>query len=168
MFQSTLPRGERPPRLHHKNKSTQVSIHAPAWGATERCKPGHQSMMFQSTLPRGERPGRLEKDEPTNRFNPRSRVGSDEVMQAIRDTLIGFNPRSRVGSDFPLCSFFPPFCVSIHAPAWGATQMTAPVGSTSIGFNPRSRVGSDRQCHRCNYRRRSFNPRSRVGSDGGC
>ena len=33
--------------------------------------------------------------------------------------------------------------VSIHAPAWGATVMTARLASLLSGFNPRSRMGSD-------------------------
>ena len=34
-FQSTLPRGERHRKGHIKNRLREVSIHAPAWGATE-------------------------------------------------------------------------------------------------------------------------------------
>ena len=77
-FQSTLPRGERQPRLdvdgqRHRSfnprsrvgsdrgawlmtNEPDVSIHAPAWGATrERWTTGDEFTKFQSTLPRGER-----------------------------------------------------------------------------------------------------------------
>ena len=56
MFQSTLPRGERPDYIATADKSTWVSIHAPAWGATRRVE---RTISGQSS------------------FNPRSRVGSD-------------------------------------------------------------------------------------------
>ena len=34
MFQSTLPHGERPLILYDMIEGTEVSIHAPTWGAT--------------------------------------------------------------------------------------------------------------------------------------
>ena len=78
--------------------------------------------MFQSTLPRGERLCNYGVPAPPSGFNPRSRVGSDQIL--LLDTLqnISFNPRSRVGSDFAgLQSSIMLTLVSIHAPAWGAT-----------------------------------------------
>ena len=77
MFQSTLPRGERQGELKKEiswfavsihapawgatqllanwQPSSSVSIHAPAWGATRDRPPNSSSGAFQSTLPRGER-----------------------------------------------------------------------------------------------------------------
>jgi len=78
-------------------------------------------------------------------FNPRARVGRDTSVSPRWISIPGFNPRARVGRDvvFPvLLSSFPQFQstrprgarpeitfaeepkeeVSIHAPAWGATQ----------------------------------------------
>ncbi len=78
MFQSTLPHGERPMRTrttHHRTRfnprsrmgsdvieeiiersNLEVSIHAPAWGATpKRLKQNGVLSEFQSTLPHGER-----------------------------------------------------------------------------------------------------------------
>ena len=56
------------------------------------------------------------------RFNPRARVGRDD--ERFEEILIfhRFNPRARVGRDNR--QYFLPFylTVSIHAPAWGATQ----------------------------------------------
>ena len=78
----------------------RVSIHAPAWGATSNeLREAILVQAFQFTLPRGERPRMAPRREGLQRFNSRSRVGSD--------TLI-FPPLLRRG-------------VSIHAPAWGAT-----------------------------------------------
>ena len=56
-----------------------VSIHAPAWGAT-------------AFLP----PARL----PGWSFNPRTRVGCDHFHRCGQQSGCGFNPRTRVGCDF--------------------------------------------------------------------
>ena len=55
-FQSTRPRGARPEQFPHLFALREVSIHAPAWGATR---------------PQVSRPCRQ------GRFNPRARVGRD-------------------------------------------------------------------------------------------
>ena len=103
------------------------------------------SHVFQSTLPRRER-------RPANgRF---------------RCAPPHFNPRSREGSDSTLCGgnlFL--ICISIHAPAKGATSDAS---SGSIGrsyFNPRSREGSDQAAAKESRGGGNFNPRSREGSD---
>ncbi len=124
LFQSTRPRGARHCGRWPKPCRHNVSIHAPAWGATpSRCRlapspcrfnprarvgrdacecverPGCQQ--FQSTRPRGARPA-PEDQAPVRRcFNPRARVGRDLVD----------NP----GYEYE--------DVSIHAPAWGATYL---------------------------------------------
>ena len=100
-FQSTLPRGERPMFLDLIGGRSKVSIHAPARGAT---------------LPR---PVVLRTHQ---RFNPRSREGSDETVTSTEPPSPCFNPRSREGSDCLRRSISkPPLRVSIHAPARGAT-----------------------------------------------
>jgi len=55
MFQSTLPQGERPPGPVARGFFTQVSIHAPAGGATDAAAGAFNYLGF----------------------NPRSRRGSD-------------------------------------------------------------------------------------------
>ncbi len=78
-FQSTLPRGERLLRVPANMTGKQISIHAPARGATVTCLSSASTWLFQSTLPRGER--RLSKasgTSPHHDFNPRSREGSDK------------------------------------------------------------------------------------------
>ena len=100
-FQSTLPHGERPDLIVYDYLTGEVSIHAPAWGATGFDRMGGNSgyvsihapawgatvrsifffiphILFQSTLPHGERLNSIQ--EP------------DRLQE-----------------------------VSIHAPAWGAT-----------------------------------------------
>ena len=81
--------------------SAEVSIHAPAWGATGRA--GLDAAWLR-------------------RFNPRTRVGCDQQGKEDRATVPGFNPRTRVGCDFCFLRIQTTYMlVSIHAPAWGAT-----------------------------------------------
>ena len=59
-----------------------------------------QELEFQSTLPRRKR--RLVpwvECEKADDFNPRFRVGSDEVLSDADKKDKNFNPRFRVGSD---------------------------------------------------------------------
>ena len=124
LFQSTRPRGARPPRALHfpddkRFQSTrprgarhalscrpagldEVSIHAPAWGAT-------------------------------------GGLGGPEFGR-VRVVSIHAPAWGATQVDF-----FPPFHpdVSIHAPAWGATAMTADFNAGTKRFNPRARVGRD-------------------------
>ena len=58
------------------------------------------------------------------RFNPRSREGSDQVRLRLREWTLSFNPRSREGSDLRLHQEGPGLRVSIHAPVKGATIET--------------------------------------------
>ena len=56
-------------------------------------------------------------------------------------------------------------CISIHAPAWGATKAKLLAMTALYYFNPRSRVGSDDGAGTIQAIAGHFNPRSRVGSD---
>ena len=95
-------------------------------------------------LPRGERPSRFGKDMKNFfDFNPRSRVGSDVCFTEFYHTANYFNPRSRVGSDSGPIANLPTHAISIHAPAWGATNLLKKDDCECRNFNPRSRVGSD-------------------------
>ena len=103
-FQSTRPRGARRDRFAIETIIMEVSIHAPAWGATTAWHLKYSAMQC---------------------FNPRARVGRDKyknIFPVLYDT--GFNPRARVGRDKFFCFFdFILMLVSIHAPAWGATKL---------------------------------------------
>ena len=122
VFQSTLPRGERPetekelhayeynfnPRSHEGSDQPSedthpvehISIHAPTRGATSFTTSYSSLSKFQSTLPRGER---LWK---TCSFPFR----------------LYFNPRSHEGSDAWCRSCYSHNQISIHAPTRGATM----------------------------------------------
>ena len=79
-FQSTRPRGARPARRDYQPAHRQVSIHAPARGATSFL-PLTESWMswFQSTRPRGARHENDSADKQLLCFNPRAREGRDVV-----------------------------------------------------------------------------------------
>ena len=100
-FQSTHPRGVRRRGISSSLTIKGVSIHAPAWGATE---PSTRSTSTNTG------------------FNPRTRVGCDTGRAGIWRIAVGFNPRTRVGCDTMDGSRRMEKFVSIHAPAWGATE----------------------------------------------
>ena len=100
-FQSTHPRGVRLPRRKQQPFPQQVSIHAPAWGAT--WAGGRFYFQLRS-------------------FNPRTRVGCDPQIRDI------FYPTVAVSIHAPAWGATTTRKwqdqngqVSIHAPAWGAT-----------------------------------------------
>ena len=166
-FQSTLPRRERQQLLTKIAEVNGISIHAPAKGATSgRNRRRHRGPKFQSTLPRRER-RRASCPSPrrSRYFNPRSREGSDAAGLHTAAPVRHFNPRSREGSDVPQdLHLLSALCISIHAPAKGATWQA--VRSRRVShFNPRSREGSDERPAQLWARLRHFNPRSREGSD---
>ena len=78
LFQSTLPRRERPMLSGEE---------------AGRCQ-------FQSTLPRRERRFFLWIFTKSRSFNPRSHEGSDKKADKSVKGRCGFNPRSHEGSDF--------------------------------------------------------------------
>ena len=99
-------------------------------------------------------------------FNPRARVGRDLTTAASADTPAAFQstrPRGARpmyqagclghdevsihapawGATQPFGLPVDPLGVSIHAPAWGATSSEAHPYPTPLRFNPRARVGRD-------------------------
>ena len=86
-----------------QQNSMLVSIHAPAWGATDHdilCK---ILQRFQSTPPHG---GRLLGTEVAGvdgtGFNPRPRMGGDIIKILATPFFPCFNPRPRMGGDLPI------------------------------------------------------------------
>ncbi len=144
-----------------------VSIHAPAWGATQR---GHDISLAPLVSIHAPAWGATSRGSDCHAgrhgFNPRSRMGSDDLLRLDRIDIR----------------------VSIHAPAWGATSTFAVVAASSMFqstlphgerpdrcspqswtgcFNPRSRMGSDAARTAGIEDPVGFNPRSRMGSDSG-
>ena len=144
IFQSTLPRRERPIKQPDNDPQDNISIHAPAKGATEPTQTTQQ---------------------PSNDFNPRSREGSDHTRKKIVKRIINFNPRSREGSDPGLCARSG---CSVHfnpRSREGSDDRKQPHCTAGADFNPRSREGSDKIRRRRRFTHNHFNPRSREGSD---
>ena len=100
-FQSTRPRGARRRTALHHRAVEDVSIHAPARGATSR---------------RRGRPG------AGSRFNPRAREGRDPRLCHFGASLFVFqSTRPRGARPWSLPPVVDGPHVSIHAPARGAT-----------------------------------------------
>ncbi len=99
-FNPRSPRRERH-REHQETRSAhQISIHAPAKGATRPMPQRTAARLFQSTLPRRERPNFRSLMPLRAYFNPRSREGSDDAVPLVILEIV---------------------VISIHAPAKGAT-----------------------------------------------
>ena len=142
---------------------------------------------FQSTPPRGGRRCSEHRAAQFAGFNPRSRAGGDSGLPGLRQRMGRFNPRPRAGGDEHSRRRWPGrWCVSIHAPARGATpgrrpcpsgssfQSTPPRGGrqgTGMGsaldvlFQSTPPRGGRPGEERSGSRLRCFNPRPRAGGD---
>src|SRR6266545_3510980 len=167
LFQSTPPHGERLDRVIDLTRE-DVSIHAPARGATTENRFGPRT---------------------SSCLNPRPRTGSDTAgaVVAVYSEMFQSTPphgeRRLPRRRGEVCDG-----VSIHAPARGATRIVMSSPPFSIRFNPRPRTGSDAARRKGSTSGRvfqstpphgerprgargpatstSFNPRPRTGSDG--
>ena len=131
----------------------EVSIHAPARGATRAHGVNGGDEMFQFTRPRGARPGPGGEDAGRNRFNSRAREGRD--VRVHHGVLLndGFNSRAREGRDGECYTLDGRKVVSIHAPARGATSNPArPISLASVSIHAPARGATQEGC---NARRRS-------------
>ena len=141
VFQSTLPRRERPdntsvPRIHphHFNPrsregSDSVLLHL---------RTSHSDFNPRSREGSDIRSGR--GGQAVAHFNPRSREGSDAYSSAFWRVITNFNPRSREGSDNSSSHSCRQIKISIHAPVKGATEIRL-FYAGQRNFNPRSREG---------------------------
>ena len=187
MFQSTLPRGERPQRHCWALQIDFVSIHAPARGATNsdptpppgsgsfnpRSREGSDSAshktkmikpLFQSTLPRGERRPFNARPILDGGFQSTLPRGERPTTVSRRFRRRRFNPRSREGSDADTAAEFGVPAVSIHAPARGATFecgdfLAGGEFQSTLPRGERLTTKADLTYFQ------GFNPRSREGSD---
>ena len=146
-FQSTLPRRERP-RSQHKDAayrnfnprsregsdglvkcgfiSINISIHAPAKGATIRlCNENDIKPISIHAPAKGATASAQQRQSSRQYFNPRSREGSDPFRLHPLSQGFYFNPRSREGSDWRTLRMHSGSSISIHAPAKGATVTAA-------------------------------------------
>ena len=122
--------------------------------------------MFQSTLPHGERPAIAATYAQQERFNPRSRMGSDKGGAGVRQVTQVSTHAPAWGATFDYLSQKLKFQVSTHAPAWGATKHRLNILMIYLVFQPTLPHGERRLLALCRLSILSFNPRSRMGSDG--
>ena len=144
-FQSTRPHGARLDLNLDGLLTFDVSIHAPAWGATEEASVVPKvAAMFQSTRPHGARqvPAvALQPGDPVSIHAPA--WGATKRRTPALAARPGFNPRARMGRD---ASYSGSRCS-----AW--FQSTRPHGArrrwrkgywrAPRRFNPRARMGRD-------------------------
>ena len=164
----------------------EVSIHAPAWGATTRTSCKRFPRSFQSTPPHGGRPLRNHgKRRPVAVSIHAPAWGATSVMSTTASIIgfqstpphggrlvrlltilseLSFNPRPRMGGDRLRLHQLRPADVSIHAPAWGATLSTVAVVAPSA-FQSTPPHGGRRISLHYSQTSHGFNPRPRMGGD---
>ncbi len=126
-FQSTRPRGARPFVSVVYAWFMDVSIHAPARGATVLAQGGDVlTVKFQSTRPRGARHVHKQAAPALLQFqSTRPRGARRPGSPGWCSSKPRFNPRAREGRDRCKPATVYDYLVSIHAPARGATLVTA-------------------------------------------
>ncbi len=144
VFQSTPPRGGRPPNIIKERSSDLFQSTPPRGGRRVGAVDCLVFQRFQSTPPRGGRPATKIKKWLAKVFQSTPPRGGRRVTEyQDRGTLH----------------------VSIHAPAWGATVFAIPFWRLFFRFNPRPRVGGDAEIQALRAYLYRFNPRPRVGGD---
>ena len=103
MFQFALPHGERLSPEGMIAQFMNVSIRAPAWGATYEQRDVRAQVEVSIRAPAWGATGYpLDGRFPHKCFNSRSRMGSDCRQYAYATAGVCFNSRSRMGSDHAL------------------------------------------------------------------
>ena len=124
MFQSTRPRGARHPNWSPEKYIIGVSIHAPAWGATKELAKINPKLYVSIHAPAwgATRTASICTHRMTG-FNPRARVGRDRSIPLGSLSSVKFqSTRPRGARPNPVLQGLAVSFVSIHAPAWGATE----------------------------------------------
>ncbi len=147
--------------------SLSISIHAPAWGATIiSLEEALLASLFQSTHPHGVRLVIQNAVIYSKLFQSTHPHGVRHHLLFCPRIAADFNPRTRMGCDLKTGRSHAGACISIHAPAWGATAVLLRQLRRPRYFNPRTRMGCDPQLSidrlpAIQY----FNPRTRMGCD---
>ncbi len=121
-FQSTPPHGGRQNLDQQVSSLFQVSIHAPAWGAT------YEALCQKKRLAS---------------FNPRPRMGGDSKMGVSGTTTTGFNPRPRMGGDKNMIMEHEGVLLFQSTPPHGGRLASERFLASPTCFNPRPRMGGD-------------------------
>ena len=124
-FQSTHPHGVRHLADLAVKQRGQVSIHAPARGATHFSVDKDFVGLFQSTHPHGVRRINSSTLRRRSEFQSTHPHGVRPMLLSIKIKTESFNPRTRTGCDVVQRNLLEIAEVSIHAPARGATWLDA-------------------------------------------
>ena len=181
----------RPATYLELSQIAEVSIHAPAWGATRRTLPASRSdYAFQSTHPRGVRHvdhgatvhyvllvsihapawGATSNGQAgcasDRRFNPRTRVGCDSASSTGCSKVGRFNPRTRVGCDRLAVRPLIPWKLfqSTHPRGVRPALFAFSVSSEKVSIHAPA-WGATHPARVIIAATISFNPRTRVGCD---
>ena len=123
MFQSTLPRRERRSAIAALKIVSNVSIHAPAKGATVPCD--YHLPEYEVSIHAPAKGATIAIGKPTLCticFNPRSREGSDDRRGGVSvGAAVSIHAPAK-GATFTVAKKAYFAVVSIHAPAKGATR----------------------------------------------
>ena len=163
-------RGATPSACRACDGYVRVSIHAPARGATATCQIHAPAVhMFQSTPPRGGRPAAIDGYWRRRRVSIHAPArGATRALQSrcLRLPRVSIHAPAR-GATMPIRSQeFVHDPVSIHAPARGATQHGLDCCTADFVFQstpPRGGRPSRCEIESCTIHR--FNPRPRAGGD---
>ena len=128
LFQSTPPHGGRPQVGGALDAVDEVSIHAPAWGATSSAAAGHEhGTQVSIHAPAWGATSLVTHLHPIDRVSIHAPAwGATDRGGGGWLCHRGFNPRPRVGGDPVRAEQSRSRIVSIHAPAWGATRSIPP------------------------------------------
>jgi len=146
----------------------EVSIHAPARGATQWESEGRQAPLEVSihAPARGATTVCISSTSSASSFNPRAREGRDLMYYHTYLSIIKFqSTRPRGARRYKPTSASTRPGVSIHAPARGATLQIRITGNRIQSFNPRAREGRDLANTPVRQFAKRFNPRAREGRD---
>ena len=144
-FQSTRPRGARPPIYDWTVYDVWFQSTRPRGARPPRAARSRRLKKFQSTRPRGARPRRsFVVLARISRFNPRARAGRDDSSPIrTQGTIMFQSTRPRGARPASRWCTGSRLWVSIHAPARGATCRVVCHPLAQGCFNPRARAGRD-------------------------
>ena len=121
---------------------SEVSIHAPAWGATDKSTKNEKNKRFQFTRPHGARPVVNPVPQYEYQFQFTRPHGARLTNSVVFDLIaVSIHAPAWGATQFPGRGL-DDLLVSIHAPAWGATSRCRLTASPRC-FNSRARMGRD-------------------------
>ena len=163
-FQFTRPQGARQTRSAFRMVVVGFQFTRPQGARRAALATPMGINAFQFTRPQGARHGRLGTQREPKRFNSRARKGRDRFHACAFRPSRCFNSRARKGRDMRIPDYYFDLCVSIHAPARGATTATGP--STVPRVFQFTRPQGARPTFAVAYPSfQSFNSRARKGRD---